>query len=309
MTTNLPEVARPLSPAEVSWKVAQKIANTPFVPTAFRGKPEAVYAAVLYGEELGLGPMQSLTQIHVIEGKPSLAPEGMRGLVLKAGHRIDVKVASNDKVVLYGRRADSGSEATVEWTMKDAQLAGLAGRGPWKTYPRAMLMARATSELCRMLFADIIAGLSYTPEEVMSINGGDWQPDVTPRVMDVPAEPVKVELPAEVMAEFLEPGYTEAVIADPEPEVYASWEDAFPGAVVHDAEIVSEPDPAPAPDNGRVASAKQLNMIRAIARGAGIEPDELPGLVSGIVGREINLLQAITMSEVDPIVNHLRSLT
>lgn len=308
MTSNLPEVARPLSPAEVSWKVAQKIANTPFVPTAFRGKPEAVYAAVLYGEELGLGPMQSLTQIHVIEGKPSLAPEGMRGLVLKAGHRIDVKVASNDKVVLYGRRADSGSEATVEWTMKDAQLAGLAGRGAWKTYPRAMLMARATSELCRMLFADIIAGLSYTPEEVMSINGGDWQPDVTPRVMDAPAEPVKVELPAEVMAEFLEPGYTEAVIADPEPEVYASWEDAFPDAVVHDAEIVSEPEPAPAPDNGRVASAKQLNMIRAIARGAGIEPDELPGLVSGIVGREINLLQAITMSEVDPIVNHLRSL-
>ncbi|MGA1699167.1 MAG: hypothetical protein ACO4AZ_09855, partial [Ilumatobacteraceae bacterium] len=92
-----------------------------------------MYAAVLYGEELGLGPMQSLTQIHVIEGKPSLAPEGMRGLVLKAGHRIDVKTASNDKVVLYGRRADSGSEATVEWTMKDAQLAGLAGRGAWKT--------------------------------------------------------------------------------------------------------------------------------------------------------------------------------
>ena len=55
MTENLPEVARPLSPAEVSWKVAQKIANTPFVPTAFRGKPESVYAAVLYGEELGLG--------------------------------------------------------------------------------------------------------------------------------------------------------------------------------------------------------------------------------------------------------------
>lgn len=307
MTDNLPEVARPLSPAEVSWKVAQKIANTPFVPTAFRGKPESVYAAVLYGEELGLGPMQSLTQIHVIEGKPSLAPEGMRGLVLKAGHRIDVKTASNDKVVLYGRRADSGSEATVEWTMKDAQLAGLAGRGAWKTYPRAMLMARATSELCRMLFADIIAGLSYTPEEVMSINGGDWQPDTTPRVMDAPAEPVKVELPADVMAEFLQPGYTEAAAADPEPEIMVSWEDAFPDAIVHDAEIVEEP--APTPPNNRVASAKQLNMIRAIARGAGIDPDELPSLISGIVGREINVLQAVTMSEIDPIVNHLRSLT
>lgn len=296
MTDNLPEPARPLSPAEVSWKVAQKIANTPFVPTAFRGKPESVYAAVLYGEELGLGPMQSLTQIHVIEGKPSLAPEGMRGLVLKAGHRIDVKTASNDKVVLYGRRADSGSEATVEWTMKDAQLAGLAGRGAWKTYPRAMLMARATSELCRMLFADIIAGLSYTPEEVMSISGGEWQPSAPP-VMDAP-----IEIASEPT--------TEAIVADPEPLIETSWEDEFPDAIVHeepvyDAEIV---DDRPAPVNNRVASAKQLNMIRAIAKSVGIGLDELPQLISGIVGRDINILQVVTMSEVDPIVNHLRSL-
>lgn len=310
MTTNLPEPARPLSPAEVTWKVAQKIANTPFVPMAFRNKPESVYAAVLYGEELGLGPMQSLTQIHVIEGKPSLAPEGMRGLVLKAGHRIDVKVAANDRVVLYGRRADSGSEATVEWTMKDAQLAGLAGRGAWKTYPRAMLMARATSELCRMLFADIIAGLSYTPEEVMSISGGEWEPTTPPPVMDAPVEPVAEVMPAEIVTEAI----TEVVGSDPEPEVYASWEDAFPEAEIHEAQIVDRPAPSSYHEsrdetaNVRVASAKQLNMIRAIARGVGISNDELPKLVSGLLGRDIQILQAITMSDVDIVVNHLRGL-
>ena len=302
MTTNLPEPARPLSPAEVSWKVAQKIANTPFVPTAFRGKPESVYAAVLYGEELGLGPMQSLTQIHVIEGKPSLAPEGMRGLVLKAGHRIDVKTASNDKVVLYGRRADSGSEATVEWTMKDAQLAGLAGRGAWKTYPRAMLMARATSELCRMLFADIIAGLSYTPEEVMSISGQEYvmvAPETPQTALDAPETPAEPE-PAEIVLENVT-----APSAVAEPEIEVSWEEAFPDAIVHDAEIVED---KPATPNTRIASAKQLNMIRAIARGAGINQDELPALLSGIVGRDINVLQAIQMGEVDQIVAHLRTL-
>ena len=302
MTDNLPEPARTLSPAEVSWKVAQKIANTPFVPTAFRGKPESVYAAVLYGEELGLGPMQSLTQIHVIEGKPSLAPEGMRGLVLKAGHRIDVKTASNDKVVLYGRRADSGSEATVEWTMKDAQLAGLAGRGAWKTYPRAMLMARATSELCRMLFADIIAGLSYTPEEVMSISGQEYvmvAPETPQTALDAPETPAEPE-PAEIVLENVT-----APSAVAEPEIEVSWEEAFPDAVIHDAEIVED---KPATPNTRIASAKQLNMIRAIARGAGIDQDELPALVSGVVGRDINVLQAIQMGEVDQIISHLRTL-
>ena len=293
MSDNLPEPARPLSPAEVSWKVAQKIANTPFVPTAFRGKPESVYAAVLYGEELGLGPMQSLTQIHVIEGKPSLAPEGMRGLVLKAGHRIDVKVASNDKVVLYGKRADSGSEATVEWTMKDAQLAGLAGRGAWKTYPRAMLMARATSELCRMLFADIIAGLSYTPEEVMSVAGKEYDHAYaeTPVAPTITTEPI-----------------TEAVVADPEPQVEVSWEDAFPGSTmtnndVVDAEIV---DDEPKRDISSTATGKQINMIRAIARGQGIEGDELKELCSGIIGSEVNVLTAMSIAEASKVIDHLK---
>lgn len=296
MTENLPEVARPLSPAEVSWKVAQKIANTPFVPTAFRGKPESVYAAVLYGEELGLGPMQSLTQIHVIEGKPSLAPEGMRGLVLKAGHRIDVKVASNDKVVLYGRRADSGSEATVEWTMKDAQLAGLAGRGAWKTYPRAMLMARATSELCRMLFADIIAGLSYTPEEVMSVAGKEYDHAYaeTPVTPTITTEPI-----------------TAAVVADPEPEVEVSWAEEFPGSTmstseVVDAEVVEyEPEPYE-PNISSTATGKQINMIRAIARGQGIQGDDLKDLCAGILGKQINVLTAMTIAEASKVIDHLK---
>lgn len=284
------EVARPLSPAEVSWKVAQKISGTPFVPTAFRGKPESVYAAILYGDELGIGPMQSLTSIHVIEGKPSMAPELMRALVMKAGHRIDVKVAMNDEVVLYGRRADSGSEATVRWTMKDAQLAGLAGRGAWKTYPRAMLLARATSELCRMLFADIIAGLSYTPEEVASINGQEWND--TPQQVPAYIEP-SGSAPNEPISEpTSEPVATET-----------DWVEAFDATIV-DAEIVpSEPQL-----DGDIATGKQINMIRAIGKGVGIEGDDLKGLASGIVGRQINVLSSITKREASKIIDHLKEV-
>lgn len=298
------EVARPLSPAEISWKVAQKIANTPFVPTAFRGKPESVYAAVLYGEELGLGPMQSLTQIHVIEGKPSLAPEGMRGLVLKAGHRIDVKVASNDKVVLYGRRSDSGSEATVEWTMRDAQLAGLAGRGAWKTYPRAMLMARATSELCRMLFADIIAGLSYTPEEAASIAGVEWneQPAPAPVTVTVTPEPAVdivgvIDEPV-APAPAPEPVIVDAEMIEPEQEPRATFED-------FEAAFAVAPEPA-RPDDA--ATGKQINMIRAMAKGVGIGQDDLKKLTSGLLGRDINVLAGISKREASKIIDHLKAM-
>lgn len=158
-------------------RLASRIHNTPFVPATMRGKPEVVLACVLYGEEIGLGPMQSLNSIHVIDGRPAAAPELMRALVARAGHKITVDAADTDKVTLTGTRKDTGATATVTWSMADAQRAKLAGRGAWSTYPRAMLLARATSELCRMLFPDVVAGLSYTPEEATAIAGGVWEAD------------------------------------------------------------------------------------------------------------------------------------
>jgi len=294
-TSNAVEVHRPLTPAEVSWKTAQRIANTPFVPTAFRGKPESVFAAVLYGEELGLGPMQSLNSIHVIEGKPSMAPELMRALVFKAGHRIDVKVCMNDEVILYGCRADSGSEATVKWTMKDAQNAGLAGRGAWKTYPRAMLLARATSELCRMLFADVVAGLSYTPEEAASIAGSDWE--------EVPAEPpVFIEKPTTIPNQ-------------PEPPVEAvvetSWEEAFPGSDIVDAEIIEDQRPETVyPEeiaDPNMATAKQIGMARALLREWGIvNKAESINLAEMVLNRTVTSMADMSKKEISAFIKHLQ---
>jgi hypothetical protein len=163
---------------ESLWTLSQRISNTPFVPTALRGKNEAVLACVLYGAELGLGPMQSLNSIHVIEGRTAMSPELMRAMVARHGHRIDVVENSATACEVKGMRSDTGSTATVRWTMEDAKLAGLAGKNNWKTYPRAMLLARATSELCRIVFPDVIAGLSYTPEEVSSIAGVEYVEEI-----------------------------------------------------------------------------------------------------------------------------------
>lgn len=172
---------------EMMWKISQRVATTPFVPTALRGKNEAVLACILYGAELGLGPMQSLNSIHVIEGRTAMSPELMRAMVARHGHRIDVLQNTNTVCEVKGVRADTGSTATVCWTIEDAKMAGLAGKNNWKTYPRAMLLARATSELCRIVFPDVIAGLSYTPEEISSIEGVEFE------VEELAAEPMVVE--------------------------------------------------------------------------------------------------------------------
>jgi hypothetical protein len=295
------EVARPLSPAEVNWKTAQKIANTPFVPTAFRGKPEAVFAAILYGDELGLGPMQSLNSIHVIEGKPSMSPELMRALVARAGHRLDVKLASNDKVVLWGKRADNGSEATVEWSMKDAQQAGLAGRGAWKTYPRAMLLARATSEICRQIFSDCIMGLSYTPEEASSIAGVEWTDTPVEPVQTAPvltAAPPTTAPNAEPQQVVVEADWVE----DPPYEPTVDWTEEFPGAQIQDAVIVEQKPVA----KSTVATTPQIGMVRALIREWGLNADDALSLASMQLGHEITSLGTITKAEASAFITYLK---
>jgi hypothetical protein len=294
------EVARPLSPAEVNWKTAQKIANTPFVPTAFRGKPEAVFAAILYGDELGLGPMQSLNSIHVIEGKPSMSPELMRALVARAGHRLDVKLASNDKVVLWGKRADNGSEATVEWSMKDAQQAGLAGRGAWKTYPRAMLLARATSEICRQIFSDCIMGLSYTPEEASSIAGVEWTDAPVEPVQTAPvltAAPPTTAPNAEPQQVVVEADWVE----DPPYEPTLDWTEEFPGAEIQEAVVVQ-----PASISTNVATPKQIGMVRALLREWGVNAEEALSLASMQLGREIATLGTLTKADASAFITYLK---
>lgn len=154
-----------LAPAAKS--LAGDIYRTEFVPQGLRGNAPAVLACVMAGAELGLGPMTSLQLIDVIQGRPALSPEGQRALVQRAGHRIAPKEMTGERCTMWGRRADTGDELAVTWTLEQAQRAGLAGKGAWRTYPEAMLLARATSALCRALFADVISGIgSYTAEEL-----------------------------------------------------------------------------------------------------------------------------------------------
>ena len=146
-------------------ELAVGIAGTDFVPKALRGKTAAISACILLGRELGMSPMTSLTGIYVVDGHPTLAAATMRALVYAGGHRIHVDDWTDQRCTLTGqRRGDDEPTATVTYTLADAQRAGLSGRATWKTYPRNMLLARATSELCRAVFPDVIAGLGLADD-------------------------------------------------------------------------------------------------------------------------------------------------
>lgn len=145
-------------------KLAKVVSQTTMVPRADQGKVDQVFAKIMFGAGLGLQPMESLWSIHMIEGKPTLSSAAMRTLVARAGHSITPVEMTDEKVTVVGKRKD-GAELTVTWTVDDAKQAQLWGKDNWKKYPRQMLLARASAECARALFADVLGGL-YTEEEL-----------------------------------------------------------------------------------------------------------------------------------------------
>ena len=146
-------------------ELARGIAETEFVPRGLRGSIPATTAAILYGREVGLPPMTALNQTHVIEGKPSMAAEAMRAMVLAAGHEIEVLESTGGVCRMRARRR--GSERwtpEVVWTIDMARAANLTNKPNWKNHPRRMLQARASSELCELHFPDVVLGFKSIEE-------------------------------------------------------------------------------------------------------------------------------------------------
>lgn len=172
---------------------ANTLVKTGFLPVAIKTPAQAV-AVILTGRELGLGPMQALRSINIIQGKPALSAELMLALFKSRGGKAVWRESTATKAVLWLRHPN-GDEHTETFTMDDAQRAGLLGKQNWKIYPKAMLRARCASAGLRAVAPDVSAGI-YDPDEL----GADIPP-VEVEVRDVkpeapPAPPTAAELSA-----------------------------------------------------------------------------------------------------------------
>lgn len=169
-TPNLPAKTVTTAPAvsndfDAMVRMSQMLAKSSLVPAAYRGKPENVLLATLAGQPFGWDPTMAMRSFHVIEGQPSLKPEIMLALVRRAGHSVTGETRA-DGAVITGKRRDTGDTMTVGYTLEDARRANLLGKSVWKQYPQSMCWARALSQLCRMLFPDVVLGAGYTAEEL-----------------------------------------------------------------------------------------------------------------------------------------------
>lgn len=162
--------------------LCDELVGAQLVPRGMTGADIFIIAA--RGRELGLGMMQALAGIHVIEGRATLSADLMVALARgsAACEWWAVRERSAARAVVETQRRGDPEPVRVVYTLDDARRAGLfecrcratrhpaapdggAACGPWRRHTPAMLYARAASALARLVYPDLLAGL-YAPEEM-----------------------------------------------------------------------------------------------------------------------------------------------
>lgn len=276
-------------------QIATSLARTSFVPTSLRGKPEDITAAILAGQELGLRPMAALRSMDIIQGTPALRAHAMRGLLQSHGHSIQLVESTESVCRMRGRRAGEQEWQQVEWTIERATRMGLMSKDQWKKQPTAMLIARATGELCRLIASDVLHAMPYATEEFdgLPAQGGDVEPPVAGQV--TAAEIVQRARPVE---------------APPAPPAVATQR--FPEPTVASLPAANVP---PADDNPAAAmvSTAQHRAMHALWRELGYDGDANREQRLDITRRILNLDEPLetsselTAAEADRVIEALRA--
>ena len=184
-----------------AWRFWQMVAKTDFAPKDFKNKPESCMLAGQHGAELGLGPMQSLQCIAVINGRPTIWGDAALALVQSSPVCEFVSEAvdgDGEQMVAtcIAKRRGYPAPSAVKFSVADAKKAGLWGKsGPWTQYPKRMLQLRARGFALRDAFPDVLKGL-VTAEEAHDYPTQPEPVVVRPKFTDEP-KPTVVKLKAE----------------------------------------------------------------------------------------------------------------
>lgn len=264
--------------ATAAYELARRLVTTGFAPVQYRGKPDEAAAAMLAGAEVGLSPMASLRAFDYIQGQAAPRAITLRAILQSMGHKLDYTVMTPSRVVVRGLRRGDTDWQTVEWTIKRAQDLGLTGKDQWKKQPQTMLVARATSEVARLIASDAILGIPYSAEELV-----DSEPEPTTTVTRATTKVTRRK--AEPAQEPPEPSFDNG----PEPDA----------------------EPEPASETGLMITDKQLKMLHALfgQKGFHDREDRLDYTRSILGGTPVESSRDLTRVEASSVIDALNDLS
>jgi hypothetical protein len=160
----------PQLPAPVEWTtltaMAEVVIKSGLLPASIKTNAAAL-TIMLKARELAIPPLYGLSNIVVVQGKPTCSAELMLALIYRdhGDNALIVEESTSEVCRVSYRRRSWDAARSYSFTIDDAKTANLAGKDTWRQYPAAMLRARCISAVARMAYADSIAGF-YTPEEL-----------------------------------------------------------------------------------------------------------------------------------------------
>ncbi|HEX5430151.1 MAG TPA: hypothetical protein VFX17_03705 [Patescibacteria group bacterium] len=150
-----------------AWRAMKEMANVFFQSRALPSHIQNAAQLMMImqaGKELGMLPMESITNLYIVNGKVTLQGSGMLTKVLRAGIKVEWVSESETEAVV--KLSGLGRPAYVsKFTMAEAQKAGLTGKDVWRKYPKNMLRWRALTNGARVFCPDVIQGM-YMMEEI-----------------------------------------------------------------------------------------------------------------------------------------------
>jgi len=205
---------------------AKTLIKSGFLPDKFR-KVEQVIAIGLKSQELGIGMMEGLANLYIVNGKVEVNGQLMLSLAYRSGKLKEGGLIIEEtptSCTVTGTRIN-GVTFSSTWDFERARTAGLTDTMTYRKYLSVMLRWRAISEVLRVLVPDVISGL-YTPDEIGE-NFVVEQGEV--RIADEPKDIVVEE-------KLIVPEMKKAYVEEPVPS-YSSDEIAHSITDLLDAEI------------------------------------------------------------------------
>jgi len=178
----------PMVDLDSAYRLAKNLAIADIMPSDLRKKPSDVLAIMLYGQDLGMTPMQSIQGIYVVKGKPQLSSTTWIALARRAGHKVRIIESTDERCTVEITRADDPEQPHREtYTLDMAARAGLCGlkdgkaysrsskgdRLPWEAYTQLMLRNRAVSNAGKFACPEVALGFAiegdydYIPDDTV----------------------------------------------------------------------------------------------------------------------------------------------
>lgn len=144
---------------------------------------QQAFVKVLAGRELGIGAVEAMRGIDIIEGK--LAPNaGLQASLIKRSGRYNYRIKEQTATRCVIDFFEDGQPVGAStYTIEEAKTAGLAEKTNWKRHPSDMLFARALTRGARRFCPDIFGGSVYSPEEMGEFIEGEAY-EVPVRIVD-----------------------------------------------------------------------------------------------------------------------------